>query len=101
MSQPSVLDSLEKVEFKPGEFLFHENDASFFFFIIQDGSVEVFKTDANNKQIPLAVAVEGQALGEFAMVAKKARSASARALTKVTAVKVSEQAYQTLLGELP
>jgi CRP/FNR family transcriptional regulator, cyclic AMP receptor protein len=101
MSQPSVLESLEKVEFKPGQVLFNENDESFFFFIIQEGSVEVFKTDESGKIIPLAIAGEGQALGEFAMVAKKSRSASARALTKVVAVKVSENAYQTLLDELP
>jgi CRP/FNR family transcriptional regulator, cyclic AMP receptor protein len=101
MSQPSVFESLEPVEFKPGEFLFKEHDQSFFFFIIQEGSVEVFKTDEDHTYIPLAVVGEGQALGEFAMVAKKARSASARALTKVVAVKVSEKAYQSLLNELP
>ncbi|HEX4926177.1 MAG TPA: cyclic nucleotide-binding domain-containing protein [Bdellovibrionales bacterium] len=101
MSQPSVLESLEKVQFKPGEFLFHENEQSYFFFIIQEGSVEVFKTGADQKHIPLAVVGEGQALGEFAMISKKPRSASARALTKVAAVRVSEEAYQSLLNELP
>ncbi len=101
MSQPSVLDSLEKVIFKPGEVLFHENEESYFFLIIQEGSVEVYKTDAGGIHIPLAVVGEGQALGEFAMVSKKSRSASARALTKTVAVKVSESAYQSLLGELP
>ena len=101
MSQPSVLNSLEKVVFESGDFLFHENDQSFFFFIIQEGNVEVFKTDTSNTKIPLAVVGEGQALGEFAMVSKKARSASARALTKTVAVKVSEEAYQSLLAELP
>lgn len=101
MSQPSILESLEKVQFKPGDFLFHENEQSYFFFIIQEGSVEVFKTGPEQQHIPLAIVGEGQALGEFAMVSKKARSASARALTKVTAVKVSEDAYQALLNELP
>lgn len=101
MSQPSVLESLERVVFKPGEFLFHENEESYFFFIVQEGSVEVFKTDSAKTHIPLAVVGEGQALGEFAMVSKKSRSASARALTTTVAVKVSQEAYQTLLNELP
>jgi CRP/FNR family transcriptional regulator, cyclic AMP receptor protein len=101
MSQPSILESLERVEYKPGDVLFQENETSYFFLIIQEGSVEVFKTSSDGKHIPLAIATEGQALGEFAMVAKQQRSASAKALTKVVAVKVSEEAYQALLAELP
>ena len=101
MSQPSALDSLEKVEFKPGDFLFYENEKSYFFYILQEGSVEVFKTDSKMKNIPLAVIGEGQAVGEFALVAQQTRSASARAITKVVAIKVSEEAYRALLNELP
>ncbi|MEK7354996.1 MAG: cyclic nucleotide-binding domain-containing protein [Bdellovibrionota bacterium] len=92
---------IEQVAFEPGETLFHENEQSFHFFIIQDGQVEVFKTGTGGVKIPLAVVGEGTSIGEFAMIDRLPRSATARALTKVVAAKVSDAAYQELIQDLP
>lgn len=98
----SIADGqIEQVAFEPGEVLFHENETSYHFFIIQDGQVEVFKTGTGGVKIPLAVVGEGTSIGEFAMIDRLPRSATARALTKVVAAKVSDAAYQELLQELP
>ena len=74
---PEYLQNVEEVKFQAGEYLFHENDKSFHFFIIQEGEVEVYKSGRNNQKIPLAIVDSGQSLGEFAMVDKKPRSATA------------------------
>ena len=92
---------LEHVKLNPGELLFKEGDKSFFFYIIQQGNVEIYLHDGTGKKITLAVAEPGQAVGEFAMITKRPRSASAVALTPVELVKISEEGYQQLLKELP
>jgi CRP/FNR family transcriptional regulator, cyclic AMP receptor protein len=92
---------IHAVSFAPGDILFNENEKSFHFFIIQEGSVEVYKEGANKTQIPLAVVGEGTSIGEFAMIDRLPRSATAKAMTEVKAVKVSDVAYNQLLEELP
>ena len=94
-------DEIEMVEFAAGETLFMEGETSFHFFIIQSGDVEVFKKNSIGKHIPLAVVGENSAIGEFAMIDRLPRSATAKALTFVSAVKVSEEAYQKLFADLP
>jgi CRP/FNR family cyclic AMP-dependent transcriptional regulator len=96
----SMADDIEIVEFQAGEYLFHENEKSFHFFILQEGEVEVFKTKDRVK-VPLSVVGPGNALGEFAMIDRNPRSATARAITDGRAAKISEQAYEQLLTELP
>jgi CRP-like cAMP-binding protein len=92
---------IEQVTFKPGELLFKENEQSYHFFIIQEGEVEIFKTSEKGEKYVLAVVKEGTAIGEFAMIDRRPRSATACAIGTVQAARVSEQAYEQLLSELP
>lgn len=94
-------NQLKQVTFKAGDVLFHENDESFHFYIIQYGVIEIYKTTAEGKKIVLAEASDGTAIGEFAMIDRRPRSASAVCKTEVGAVEVSEEAYRLLLEELP
>lgn len=91
---------IQQVSFKAGEILFHEDELSFHFFIIQEGEVEIFK-QSEAGELQLARVGPGTSLGEFAMLDRKPRSASARALTDIVAARVSEDAYNHLLSELP
>jgi CRP-like cAMP-binding protein len=97
----SPMSSLEFVQFNPDDILFIEGESTFFFYILKEGQVEVYRETESGQRIILAVIDEGQSLGELAMIDKQPRSASARALTQVVAVKVSEEAYAKLLEELP
>lgn len=92
---------IKPVTFAPGDILFRENDASYHFFIIQEGTVEIFKTAPDGTHVVLALAGEGTSIGEFAMIDRLPRSATAQAKTNVKAVEVSEVAYRRLLGDLP
>jgi CRP-like cAMP-binding protein len=92
---------IETVVFQPGEILFLENESSFHFYIIQDGEVEVFRTNPDGEITPLATIRAGSSIGEFAMLDRQRRSASARAVTEVHAAKISETAYHQLLQDLP
>ena len=92
---------LEIVRFNPGDYLFREGESNFHFFVIRQGKVEIFKKGSQNEKIGVAVVEEGQSIGEFALLDRQSRSATAQALDHVTAIKVSEEAYQSLLDELP
>ena len=96
-----MVKSLKAVTFNAGDHLFLENEESYHFYIIQSGKVEVYKKDEHGARLPLAVIEAGQPIGEFAMIDRKPRSASAMALTQVTAVLIPEDAYQQLLTDLP
>lgn len=94
-------NQIESITFQPGQFLFHENEHGYHFFIIQEGQVEVFKMGTNGIKVPLAIVEAGTALGELAMIDRLPRSASAVAITTVHAARVSAAAYQQLLQDLP
>lgn len=96
-----MVESLKIVQFKSGDHLFHENEESYHFYIVQSGQVEVYKKDEHGARLPLAIIEAGQPLGELAMIDRKPRSASAMALNSVSAVLVPEAAYRQLLNELP
>lgn len=93
-------DDIETMFFDEGDLLFEENETSFHFYIIQEGEVEVFKNGPNGPVV-LAKLGPGNSLGEFAMLDRQPRSASARALTAVTVAQVSPEAYNQLLVDLP
>jgi len=98
----TTLSGLERVIFDTGDLLFSEGDQSYFFFIIEHGEVDVFLPKTNTTpEVHLATLNEGSPVGEFALVTKKARSASARAKTPCTAIKISEASYNKLLKDLP
>jgi CRP-like cAMP-binding protein len=90
-----------KESYKPGDYIFFEGDIENHFYIIEIGKVQIFTKNKSGARIDIAVVDEGESFGEFAMLSKEPRSASAQALTECTLVKVSEQGYQQLLGELP
>jgi CRP/FNR family cyclic AMP-dependent transcriptional regulator len=98
---PKDLSEIRDVLFDPGEILFEENEQSYHFFVIQQGQVEVYKTGPDGQKIPLAVVGEGTSIGEFAMIDRNPRSATAKALTTVIAAKVSDDDYKQLLSDLP
>lgn len=97
----SAVDDIEIVNFASGDYIFHENEISYHFYILQEGQIEVFKTNKGGGKIPLAIVGPGASLGEFAMIDRQPRSATARALTDVRAAKISDAAYNQLIEELP
>lgn len=97
----SVLQHLDKVEFKAGDILFQEGDLTTFFYIVESGQVEIYIRNQSGQKVQLSVVNEGEPLGEFAMITKKARTANAAALTDVSAFKVSEEGYKKLMTEIP
>ena len=87
--------------YKPGDFIFNEGEIGYHFFIVESGRVQIFSKNKLGQRIDIAVVETGESLGEFALLEKKPRSASAQALTVCKIAKISPEGYEQLLQELP
>jgi CRP/FNR family cyclic AMP-dependent transcriptional regulator len=81
--------------------IFFEGDIDFHFYIVQSGRVQIYTKTESGGRVNITVIEEGESFGEFALLDKQARSASAEAMTDCVLVKVSEAGYHQLLSELP
>ncbi len=90
-----------KETFESGDYIFFEGDIESHFYIIETGQVQIFTKNNAGKRVDILKVEAGESFGEFALLDKKPRSASAQALSKVTLIKVSEAGYEELLGDLP
>lgn len=95
--------NISREEFKAGQFIFNEGDQDQFFYIVETGTVEIFAAapGVHGKFIKISEVGPGESFGEFAMLDRAPRSASARALTAVSLVKVSEQGFEEMLSQIP
>lgn len=92
---------IKRENYRIGELIFKLGDEGRDFFIVESGSVEVFTRDKGGNITQLCVMNAGESLGEFALLGKKPRSASARALADSVVIRVSSKGYEQLLQELP
>lgn len=90
-----------KETYKPGDFIFFEGDIDFHFYIVESGQVSIFTKSKTGQRIDVATVEEGESFGEFALLEKQPRSASAQAVTECSVIKVSEKGYEQLVNELP
>lgn len=95
------MSNISKETFKAGDFIFFEGDVETHFYIIEQGEVSIFMKDKRGQKLEVARLKDGETFGEFALIDKGARTASAQALTAVKLMKVSAAGYENMLGELP
>nr|BFD60274.1 hypothetical protein CKG001_23810 [Bdellovibrio sp. CKG001]BFD63689.1 hypothetical protein BdHM001_23700 [Bdellovibrio sp. HM001]BFD66136.1 hypothetical protein HAGR004_11580 [Bdellovibrio sp. HAGR004] len=93
--------AIVKESYQPGDYIFFEGDIENHFYIVESGVVNIFTKDQMGKRIHICDITDGESFGEFALISKMPRSASAQATTDVVLVKVSEEGYKQLLAELP
>jgi CRP-like cAMP-binding protein len=80
----------EKTE--PGTVLFNEDDTSDEIYFILKGEVEVLKWDeTHTQQYPLQTLGEGQVFGDVSYLTGASRSATVKALTPLSVIKLSRQ----------
>ena len=95
-----MTDEISSESFAPGQIIFRQGDSDAHFYIIEDGHVGIFLTQ-NGKNVKIAEFGPGESFGEFALLDKAPRSASAQALTPVQAYMVTEKGFDEMLSQLP
>ncbi len=86
--------------YKSGSHLFRENDHSRELYLIQDGTVEIYRR-VGPRNVQLAKLSKGSVLGEMALIDGKARSASARALTDCSVVLIDSETFHSKVKGVP
>jgi CRP/FNR family transcriptional regulator, cyclic AMP receptor protein len=92
---------IQKESYQAGSLIFCEGDLDFHFYIVETGEVQIFTKTKTGKRINICKVRQGESFGEFALLSKQARTASAEAITPVKLVKVSQAGYEELLNDLP
>lgn len=86
--------------FKAGTSLFHEKDHSRELYIIQDGTVLIYRK-IGGKEMVLARLEKGSVFGEMALIDGKPRSASAKALTECTLILIDAETFHDRVRGVP
>jgi CRP-like cAMP-binding protein len=90
----------ERVTFEAGQELFHQGDSGDAAYIIVDGSTEVL---LDSPQGPVVVARLGtnSLVGEMAILCDMPRTATIRAVTQVTTLKISKDLFFRMVTDFP
>jgi|GEM_PF-2418181 cAMP-binding proteins - catabolite gene activator and regulatory subunit of cAMP-dependent protein kinases len=86
--------------YKKGITLFHENDHTRELYLIQSGSVKVYRK-ISNREIELAVLKKGAVLGEMALIDGKPRSASAVACDDCSVILIDADTFHDKISGVP
>lgn len=97
----AIMSAITKQVFKAGTYIFHEGDIESHFYIIESGEVHIVTRDGAGQSIIVAKLFSGDSFGEFALIDKTPRTASALAKTDIAVLRISEEGYKTMLSELP
>ncbi len=99
MTPPIGQHSKERY-FRPGQYLFRENDPAQALFIISKGSVAIRKRHGSG-EVDLARLNSNEVVGELAFFDRLPRSASAVAVTEVTAIEIQFSSLDTIWAQVP
>ena len=95
------MSSITKETFKTGDFIFFEGDEGSHFYIIETGEVHIMTKDKANQHIIVGKLQDGDSFGEFALIDRSPRTASALAKVDTKVIKISKEGYEMMMNDLP
>lgn len=96
-----VSERIHRVQVHKGAYVFMEGDACDALYIIEKGSVRVFKSLDSGRELTLDVFYAADAIGEVALLDDTTFPATALAIEDSTILKLPKVDYQTLLTQRP
>lgn len=94
-----ILRTLRPVNYQAGEIIFREDDEGKGAFIIQEGKVEIFISNAQ-KSLTVTRLHAGEIFGELALIDGSPRSAGARTLTQCSLLFIEKREFDYLRRQL-
>ena len=88
-------------EFEPGEFVFWEDDAPDWFYVIAEGRVKIVKHSSSGKELIIAFFNPGEMFGEVAVFENKPYPASAQAAAKTRILGIKREDFLHFLSTHP
>lgn len=86
-------DSFERVFVRPGELIFAEGELGSHAYIVDNGSVRIFRTSPEGEQLDLAHLTRGSLFGELALIDSAPRSAGAMAMSDVELISLDRASF--------
>jgi CRP/FNR family cyclic AMP-dependent transcriptional regulator len=90
----------DALQFRPGQYIFRENEASKSMFLIQKGSVAIRKIKPGG-YVEIAHVYSGEVIGELSFFDRRPRSASAVALTEVEVLEITFDSLDKTYAKVP
>ena len=87
----------EEINYKKDDIIFRENEVADAFYIIVKGKVEILKEGEDGQYELLAQKEDGDVFGEMAVIDELPRSATIRAATDLTLLKLNKDSFSNLL----
>jgi len=97
----AVAAQSREVAFKKNAIVMTEGDVGESMYVIKSGSVKVFVSDTDGKELILYHQDTGSVVGDIALLDDAPRSASVTAMESTTALMISKQRFLDLLREHP
>lgn len=95
-----LLDGLEAMYFAKGQNIIVEGEQGNYFYIIEEGDVECYKSDGDN-ELTVRKLEPGAHFGEIALIKGESRSLSIRAISdKVKVLALNREAFTRILGSI-
>ncbi len=92
-----IAQASEELAYKKGDIIFEENSLPDGFYIISEGEVEILKRGEESPEEILAIKGEGDVFGEMSVIDDMPRSASIRARSNITLLKLGTDVFNSLL----
>lgn len=96
-----LLGVSEEREFEPGDVILKEGEVGDSLFLIGSGSVEIQLTAANGTEVTLATLKAREYFGEMAIIERRPRAATVKALTPSTLLQIGSQEFARLMQDYP
>lgn len=95
-------DKFKKIHFQAGEVIFQEKMVAKGLYIIESGTVEIFRWGKNREnKIRLGVVGKGEYLGELSLLSEQPHSSNAIAISDVTAVLLNKDIFDAQIKSNP
>src|SRR3954466_6250149 len=97
-----AIDKFKKLQFQAGEVIFQEKMVPKGLYIIESGTVEIFRWGKNREsKIRLGVVGKGEYLGELALLGDQPHSSNALAISDVTVVVLNKEIFDAQIKSNP
>lgn len=95
----ALLAAGESLRFEDEQIMLVQGDPGDFVYVLTGGLVKVIVEAASGAKTTLALRSRGDLLGEFALLDRKPRTATARAVGQVTAVKIGGTVFTDIISQ--
>jgi len=94
-------DSFERVFVRAGQHVFRQGDAGEFAYTIAEGSIDITRRSPSGEDLILAHLTRGDLFGEFALIDRQPRSATATASADTELITLNREAFMSQLASDP